>query len=175
MHPVGFAPTFRAYRARVLLLDEGCMERPAGSAPAISSLATRRLTGSTMAANRSVAARAGVEPAARCFKDSSPYRYRVPGRMKLGAGEWNRTTKVLRLRIYSPLSPPPARRRHDCCGSTRSPHFNSSPLPHGTRTSEVLALSDEPLRAKRARRGVEVDVTGVEPATSWLQTRRSPD
>ena len=59
-------------------------------------------------------ARAGVEPAARCFKDSSPYRYRVPGRVKLGAGEWNRTTKVSRLRIYSPLSPPPARRRHAC-------------------------------------------------------------
>ncbi len=59
-----------------------------------------------------LAARAGVEPAACCFKDSSPYRYRVPGRIKLGAGEWNRTTKVLRRRIYSPLSPPPARRRH---------------------------------------------------------------
>src|SRR5207247_1915486 len=50
VHPVGFAPTFRAYRARVLLLDEECMERPAGSAPAISSLAPRRLAGSTMAA-----------------------------------------------------------------------------------------------------------------------------
>ena len=32
-----------------------------------------------------LAARAGVEPAARCFKGSSPFRYRVPGRMKPGA------------------------------------------------------------------------------------------
>src|SRR5207247_1915489 len=37
-----------------------------------------------------LAARAGVEPAARCFKDSSPYRYRVPGS---SAGERIRTSK----------------------------------------------------------------------------------
>src|ERR1051326_1934476 len=39
VHPVGFAPTFRAYRARVLLLDEGCVERLTGFAPASATLA----------------------------------------------------------------------------------------------------------------------------------------
>lgn len=70
-------------------------------------------------------ARAGVEPAARCSKDSSPYRYGVPGRIKLGAGEWNRTTRVLRLRIYNPLSPPPAQRRH---GGDRPESHRHPPL-----------------------------------------------
>jgi hypothetical protein len=52
VHPARVARTSGGYRPPVLLLNYGCLERPAGSAPAISTLATWRLPGSTTAAGR---------------------------------------------------------------------------------------------------------------------------
>ena len=46
--------------------------------------------------NSSVNARAGVEPATCYFKDRPPYRYGVPGSIKIGPGVRNRTSYPLR-------------------------------------------------------------------------------